>query len=677
MSPSSVKSSKKAIVKQNIPSYEMSLRLAFDHLSKGNPKLALPLLEKVISQSPNQPQALILQGEAQAGLGNHMAAIDSFLKAISLEPRTPGLYYNLSNSYKALRRNEEAEEALRKELVHNPKFAAAHFNLGNLLREEGRYEEAVNEFTIALSDLEGYAPIHHLLADCFSSIGKTDEALTHRLQSADLAPNDPYLQKQCVAALHDAGKLDEALLRANSIIKLWPSDPEGYALQGTTLLELNRAQESVSSLRTACRLNPGWAEVRYQLGLALHKLGEADSAIEAVKAATQLKPEYMQAYLSLGDLCRMSDRRQEAISAYSRAIECDRSSYESVVNRALEYHSDLKFQLAELDYRRGIEIEPHRAEAHLNLGQMLLLQGRFEEGWKENAWRLRREGNNSFNFEADTWNGEELKDNELLVWGEQGLGDQIQFLRYLMSNPLSQTQLQLQCSPGLQQLFRKNLPDNIEICERANGEPWRGRKFSKHVSLMSLPGVFQTVESTIPAKEGYLKADSNLAEQWVKTLGEARGLRVAVAWSGNPAHKSDRFRSCTLEDFAPFAKLKDVEWFSMQCGAAAGQLAFAPRDLQIKDISSRLTDFAETAAALESMDLVLCVDTSLAHLAGAMGKAVWVMLPPVPDWRWMLKRTDSPWYASMRLFRRTSPLDWSTQIEDVCSALDELIAKSM
>ena len=285
----------------------------------------------------------------------------------------------------------------------------------------------------------------------------------------------------------------------------------------------------------------------------------------------------------------------------------------------------------------------------------MLLQGDFEQGWPEYEWRLlSRSGHSQASLPATAaQDGSPLAGRTLLLHAEQGLGDTLQFIRYAARVPRDGGRVIVECQPPLLRLLA-GLPhiDQVVPQARAGTLP----DFDVEAPLPSLPGIFRTTLANIPADIPYLRADAGLVAHWQRELEPLSGFKVGIAWQGSPENKGDRRRSVPLARFAALAEVAGVSLCSLQVGAGTEQLAEAR--FAIQDLGSRFKDFADAAAAVENMNLVVCVDTSLAHLAGAMGKPVWLALPFAPDWRWLLDRQDSPWYPSMRLFRQERPGDW-------------------
>jgi len=379
------------------------------------------------------------------------------------------------------------------------------------------------------------------------------------------------------------------------------------------------------------KYEPSKANALCDLGITLFRAGDMHEAEGCFRKSLGIDPNNFVAYYYLGDVLMEQLRLNEALKSYDRAIG----------------------------------LNPNFAEARFNRALLLLLRGNFGEGFKEYEWRLARRNNPRRIFDVPKWKGEKLKNKKIFVYAEQGFGDVIQFIRYLHLLKARDGYVMFECQRGLIPLF-ENFAGADEIIEQGrNRNTISNCDF--YVPLMSLPGIFKTDLSTIPAKVPYIDVSERAIKQWQDKMGRNGFFKVGIVWSGNPSHIHDRTRSCFLDDFSPLFEIPGVSFYSLQKGMAARQLS--KRDKRIKNIAKNFRNFADTAAAVQNLDLIISVDTSVAHLAGALGKPAWTVLSYRCDPRWLLKRMDSPWYPTMRLFRQKKYMVWS----DVFSKLrDEL-----
>jgi tetratricopeptide (TPR) repeat protein len=471
-----------------------------------------------------------------------------------------------------------------------------------------------------------------------------------------------------------------------SLLQLHPLHAEAHNNLGTVLKELSLAAESERAYREALRLRPDFPEAENNLAVLLSSRGqfiEAEARLRnalsskgnfpdaynnlsdllriggrlaeaeaCAREAVRLRPDYPSGQVNLGNALRDSGRFDEAQLWYLQALRAEPKHPQGLNNLA-----SLLFDLGQVDeaishYRSALALKPDYADAHTNLALALLLGGYFEEGWQEYEWRWRQDKNRLHlrEFSQPLWNGEEIDDRVLLIHAEQGFGDTLQFCRFIP--PLAAgRRIILEVQAPLKPLLA-DLPGIEAIVARGDELP----AFDVHCPLLSLPRILGTTLATIPAETPYLRADPLRVAGWRERLGAHPGLRVGLVWAGNPAMGADRRRSIALEQFSVLADLPGVTFVSLQKGPAGAQSP--PPGLVLLDWTDELTDFAETAALVEVLDLVISVDTATVHLAGALGRPVWLLNRFDRCWRWLLDRDDSPWYPTLRQFRQAKPGDW-------------------
>jgi hypothetical protein len=372
-------------------------------------------------------------------------------------------------------------------------------------------------------------------------------------------------------------------------------------------------------------------------------------------------PDLAEAHAGLGNALGDRNRLDEALSCQRRALALQPDSAEA--------HHNLGTSLADLGrldeavecYRRAIELRPDFADAHYNLSIALLLDGEFPRGWDEGEWRWRRRDKTQEklrSFAQPLWSGEQQAPRTILVWCEQGLGDSIHFVRYVPELVKRGWRVILEAPTGLRRLFAT--VEGVTLVERGDPLP----HFDTHCPLLSLPRAFGTTLATIPAAVPYLGAGAEGVATWRDRLGDDGSRpRVGLAWAGNPAFIRDAARSPRLDVMMPLLEVPGIRFFGLQMGDGRRDLSGRAMPPGFTDLGPEITDFADTAAILANLDLIVTSDTAVAHLAGALGRPVWVALKAVPDWRWLRERDDSPWYPSMRLFRQPRPGDWRPVVE--------------
>ncbi len=458
-----------------------------------------------------------------------------------------------------------------------------------------------------------------------------------------------------------AGDATTAALCLEHASMLRPGHLETLIAYARALLGCGRAVEARDAATRATTLAPSSAEGWFLAGTAARATGDARAAIGALRRAIGLVPAHASAHLNLGSAMADLDRFEEAERHMRRATELDPALPEA--------HASLSWLLAGMGdlakakqaARTAIDLRPDFPQAHWNLSFACLLGGDFEEGWREYEWRKRHDfySRDFRRLPGPEWRGEALAGRTILVQAEQGLGDTIQLARFLPMLAARGATVRLACAAPLIPLLRQAPGVSAVVPREAPA-----RTYDVWVDQMSLPGLLNTRLETIPGSLGYLRADPARAAVWDRTLPS--GPRIGLVWSGNPRHSNDLRRSIPTGCLAALMPVLDTSFVSLQVGPRSGEITEL---FGLPDRSAGLVDFAETAALVANLDLVIAVDTSTAHLAGALGVPVWVMLPYVPDWRWMTGRGDSPWYRSMRLFRQTRPGDWSGPFEDIAGAL--------
>jgi tetratricopeptide (TPR) repeat protein len=433
---------------------------------------------------------------------------------------------------------------------------------------------------------------------------------------------------------------------------------------GNVLHALGRQAESVRAYRQAIALAPDYAVAHNNLGVGLKSQARLAEAESSLREAIRIHPGYPEAWNNLGNVLRLQDRNAEAVAALTEAVRLNPSNADAWTNLGVAQQADNRLPEALAALTRATELAPAMAEAQWNLAIAQLLSGDLRRGFAGYESGFRTGARPARSLPMPRWAGEPLAGKRLLVWAEQGFGDSFQFVRFLPLLKARGATVILECQKGLKGVLA-GCPGADAVVEAADS-PAHYASCDFHVPLMSLPALLGTTPGTIPPPG--LAPDPARVDAWRARL-PATGRRVGIVWAGRPQHQNDRNRSCPLAAFAPLAAVPGVTLVSLQKGEGAEQLArFAHRE-RVLDLGATLVDFADTAAVISNLDLVITVDTSVAHLAGALGRPVWVLLPFAPDWRWLLARDDSPWYPSARLFRQSAPGDWDGVLARAARAL--------
>jgi tetratricopeptide (TPR) repeat protein len=535
----------------------------------------------------------------------------------------------------------------------------------------------------------GNAPI--ALASTTTPAGNTDErfAVAQKLHQAGQLAQAEAIYRQILTidpghagCLHllggiafQTGHNDAAIDLIRKAIALNRRVPAFHCDLGTALQHQGELDEAVKSYRQALALKPDYAEALNNLGNVLAAQGKLDDAAKAYRRALALKPDYAEAHYNLGELRTREYRPDEALACYRRALDLKPDYAEPLNALGLAFQEQGELGEAAACYRKALDLKPDFAEAHFNHGLVLLLEGKLRHGWEEFEWRWRsKEVRRRYPIDRQ-WYGGDPNGRTILLHAEQGLGDSLQFVRYAPLLARLGATVLLEVQKPLVPLF-SDMDGVSGVFAHGDTLP----PFDTHCPFMSLPLALATTLDTIPGHTPYLRADPERAAAW-RRRGEALpGLRVGLVWAGNPrpfqpgAHAIDRRRSITLDHFAEFDALEGVSFVSLQKGEAASQTKAPPAGLTIHDWTDELNDLADTAALVDTLDLVIGVDTSVIHLVGALAKPVWLLNRFDTCWRWLLERDDSPWYPTLRQFRQRSPGDWTGVLSQVHVELGSMIA---
>ena len=567
-------------------------------------------------------------------------------------------------------RFDEAAAWFRDAIRVQPHGPAAHNNLANILSFQGRFADAVASYRTALSLLPNDPPTLNNLGNALRQMGDNAEAIQYCRRALALQPDFCEAHSNLSLALEATGALNDALYHAEVAIRLRPDFPAAHANLSIVLRDLGRFDEGIAACQQALRLNPQYGEAYGNLGSILLQQERWDEAAAHFRTALQLKPDLLDARISLATCCWRADQLDEAKQLCAEALRQrpNLGAAHNLLGALLHKEGRLGESLAEFD--EALRLEPSLAEAHFNRAMVLLLLGNFEEGWKEYEWRWKCKHFVVRKAERIPWDGSPLKGKTILLLSEQGMGDTLQFIRYATLVKAQGATVLMACPGPLVPLLSR-CPGVDRVGSRDGDMP----ACDTHASLLNLPSHFHTTLATIPSKIPYLFADEALVEKWRIKLAALPGFKIGIAWQGNKQHPSDRLRSIALEHFASLA-LPGVRLINLQKGPGVEQLAtlagrFAVTDLGPLDESAGA--FMDTAAVMKNLDLVITSDTATAHLAGGLGIPVWVALPKLPDWRWLLERTDSPWYPTMRLFRQSAENRWDTVFAAMARELARLL----
>lgn len=587
--------------------------------------------DAVLERDPRHVEALNLAAVTSFQTGWTEQGVDLVRRAIAIKPDVAGSHANLGQALNSLGRHAEAAEALRRALQLQPGAPKAHASLGTALLALGDATAALASFEAALALLPGFAEAHNSRGLALHRLSRIDEALSSFGEAIRLQPRDPAAYVNAANALADAGRWAEALERLDTALQLRPDTFEALNSRALVLKQLGQGERALDDLIGAASLMPNLAGARYNLGALLKDLRRLDEALLEFDAAIALEPGHTQAHYNRAVALAELGRSDEAIAAFDQAIALKPDYAEAVFGRGLS-------RLQAGDFERGLRDYEQRKSLTPPLGHRPYAQ--------------------------PEWRGEQdIGGKVLFLHHEQGFGDTLMFVRYARLAEERGAQVVLSVQAPLKRLMA-SLSPTIRVIGEGEGPD----QFDLHASLMSLPMAVGTTAETIPAEPRYLASEEGLRAKWAPRLPATGRPRIGLVWASNRENLQLTQRSVGLEALLPLLSA-EADWISLQKDPAPGEAeAFtAAGGLHLGD---QLEDFADTAALLDLMDLVITVDTSVAHLAGALGRPVFILLAFNPDWRWLTGRADSSWYPTARLFRQPAPGDWASVVTEAGAALE-------
>ncbi len=555
---------------------------------------------------------------------------------------------------------DAAESAYRQILDAQPDNAAVLHGLGLVALQRGLTGRAIKRFRQAVAIDNATSTFHNSLGYALSQRGEFDEAEEHFHRAMEIDPNNVEPFCNFAGMLARQARWDDAIDNYRRGLALAPDNLPAILGLGSLLIQLGRFEDAVESLGEGKKHHPDDAVLLNNLGSALSTIGRMDEALDVYRRLVDRYPDNPEGWCNLGATLRKYGRLDESDAAYHEGLGHNPDSPRLLDALAVTLVEASRIDEAMETYDRALKIAPGDAGIRSHYAIALLLTGDFENGWKEYEWRWKAPGFTSpiQNIPRPLWDGSPLEGRTILLHGEQGAGDTIQFARYAPLVAERGGRIILACQPGLERLM-ESIPAVDHVV--SGGEI---SDIACHAPLMSLPRIFGTTLDTIPNQVPYLYADEGLSAAWAERIDGDGDLKVGLVWLGNPQHMVDHGRSLPAAALEPLTRIPGVRWFSLQKDRSGGDLPDG-----LTDLAPDLGDYADTAAAISHMDLVISVDTSVAHLAGAMGREVWILVPAAADWRWLRERDDSPWYPQARLFRRNRNETWEAVVERLVEAL--------
>ena len=598
-----------------------------------------------LDADPAHTDALHLLGVLRHQQGRHEEAADLVGRAVALRPNDAALQLNLGNALKALGRLEGAIERFRNALTLAPEFPLAHYNLGNAYAQVGRHEDAVGAFERSL-----------------------------RLQ-----PNDASTYNNLGNALHAMGRSEEAIAAFSRALALRPGHAGAHNNLGMALAALGRADDAIAQFRAALATQPNYVAAHFNLANTLDAVGRHREAACAFEAALALEGAFAPALLGLGNALAAQGLHAPAIARFERAVGLDPQLALAWLGLGNAHHALGADEAALRAFDQALRLRPDLASAQLNRARTLLTLGDLARGLPAYESRLTIAATAAGSAPtgappAPRWHGEPIGERTLLIEAEQGFGDTLQFLRFVPLARARAGRVVLTVQRELEPLIAPLASDwRISLAVAGEARPHA----DLHCPLLSLPLALGATLDTLPATHRYLDVPAAYRRRWRGSLGGHAKIKIGLAWSGRIQARENR--AMPVGTLAPLFALGGVDWLVLQPNLTdedKNTLDTLARTASIHRFDARISDFADTAAIIDRLDAVVSIDTSIAHLAGALGKPLWLMLPFAADWRWFTKTDRSPWYPSARLVRQPSPGQWEPVAEEVANALArELIGR--
>ncbi len=650
------------------------------------------ICRQIIENDPSNFKALHLLGVIAVKTQEYEQGVEFLMQALEIFPFYVDAYTNLGVALEKLELFEDALFCFQKAIEIEPLLLSSYHNLVTFYKQQGNWAEAISVLENGIEAEEQYrlkSGEHDgipdpSISDFYFRLGLIQkeqnqvESSISSFESTLLA--NPNQEK---AHFHLAELLFEHLKKeypqqfeATALINRQPKKE----LDGTDdFSEIDREIDRIIQLyQVGLTISPEDYRAHHNLGFVQVLADQVQAAEKSFKMAIDLNPNHALSYSKLGDIFDERGNAEQAIHYYQEGLKVQPNDFITRTNLgvALMHKGEIEAAISEL--RIAIALNPNSAEIHFNLSSLLLLSGEYEEGWSEYEYRLdmgflSRNQVQSRQFTKMKWEGQDLDGSTVLIYDEQGLGDSIQFVRFLHRIEERGGKVILETTTPLFDLFQQF--NQLSIVERVikrddSDTDLDSLDYHYYASLISLPYLFGITLDDIPASNSYL---TFLPEKTVSGIGlnATSKRKIGVVWAGSKTHRNDQKRSLDLDQLRPLLAREDCEFYSLQVGRSSQENDQILEQFKVYDLSSQLTDFSMTASAIQQLDLIITVDTSVAHLAGALGRPVWTLLPFIPDWRWLLDRSDSPWYSSMRLFRQSQPGNWHDVVVEINQALDE------
>lgn len=634
---------------------------------------AYKIINHVLAIEPEQPRALYLMGTILLCIGRYDAAISCLEKAQKRINSNPGLRLSLGTAYRRIGRLNDAVDVFKQAISETPNFADLHVNLGNtfvdlncigeaagayqtaisidnrsflahynlalVYKKQNKLEDALSEIETSLQISPEYTPSLNELGLIYISLDRLEDARTTLEKAVSISPNDPQYHNNLADVLKKLEDYDGAIAESQIAVNLEPGFAEAHVNLGLCYTEKNDMQSAVNHYEIALNIDPSLTEARYNYARCLRRLGKYENAVSQLEQTISQKPDFVEAYNALGSV----------------------------------YHEILETEKAYSCYQKAIDLDNNHAYAHWNLSLLQLLTGNYNSGFEGLDWRFKIADPKWKPAQCYQWKGESLAGKRILILAEQGFGDTINFIRFISHLENEASYIRCACQPSLAELLR-HTPYHCDFVEYNTDGSVDDTGFDYYAWMMSLPSLLKLNEATLCGDVPYLDvsrySQSELSLYIKETLSSLnKKMNIGVVWAGSRKMNNNHIRSMSFSDFKPFFELDDIAFVSLQQGEPVTQINQDHDNFVV--LEPYIRTFVETAVMIQELDLIITVDTAVAHVAGAMGKPVWTLLHYSPDWRWRLGTEHPYWYPTMRLFRQKEPLKWEQVISEVKLALQK------
>ena len=565
---------------------------------------------------------------------------------------------------------EEAASYYINFLKAEPDHADANHLLGLVLHQQGDDVAALIMIEKAIKQRSDIAIYHANRGRILKACGKRSEAALAFASALRKQPADPEILSDLAGTILELGCADKALMFVIRALEHDPDLASGHYNYGLVLKAKKQRQAAKAAFEKCIELAPNFVGALFELGLLFQMEGQTEYAEFYYRQVLSIDPKVFEAHVNLGNILRGRYELEESVVHYRAALAIEPNVAATQGNLGVALQELGKPEAALVAYDLSLALDPENAEVQRNRSQVLLQMGCYLEGWEGFEWRWRTEHFKAIRREwsCPQWNGEGDKNASILLHAEQGFGDTIQFSRYINQVAERIGRVLVECPSTLKSLIA-NCSGIDEVIVTGRSLP----HFDFHIPMMSLPGVFKTEIETIPREFPYMFVTENLRKKWADRIEGKGVLKVGLVWKGSNKHQRNAWRSPGLAALEPLFDIDGIQWVSLQKEDEKRDLRDSAIVSRINPLGAQFQNFDDTAAVITHLDLVISPDTAVAHLAGALNKPVWIILPHVAEWRWLMDRVDSPWYPTMRLFRQHVRRDWSTTVSNIAHNLKLLV----